>query len=111
MTRVGGAAHTVLIGDAFFIPADLLVVYTTVTAMGRCRTDRRRYRSWGFLSVAMIGYLIDNLFEVYQGGLRHLPDSPDAADALFYACFLSVSLDSWPAAETWSGVGCSPSTR
>jgi diguanylate cyclase (GGDEF)-like protein len=87
MTRVGGAAHTVLIGDAFFIPADLLVVYTTVTAMRRCRTDRRRYRSWGFLAVAMIGYLIGHLFQVYQGGLRHLPDSPDAADALFYACF------------------------
>jgi diguanylate cyclase len=87
VTRLGGAAHTTLIGDAFFIPADLLAFCTTVMASRHCRADRRRFRSWAFISVAMAGYLVGDVLQFYHEGVRHLPDSPDWSDTIFYAFF------------------------
>ena len=54
-TRLGGMAHSTFIGDAFFIPMDLLVIFSTITASRRCRIDRRRFWSWAFVSVLRPG--------------------------------------------------------
>ncbi len=89
VTRFGGPTHTALIGDAFFIPMQSLAVYATITAAKRCRADPRRCWSWALLSVAMVGYLIGDLLQLYQEGIRHLPDTPDWSDAVFYLFFFA----------------------
>jgi diguanylate cyclase (GGDEF)-like protein len=89
VARLGGAVHTTVIGDAFFIPMDLLVIYSTITASRRSRADRRRFWSWAFISVAMIGYLIGDLLQLYREGIRHFSDSPDWSDAIFFAFFFA----------------------
>ena len=88
-TRVGGDAHSTFIGDAFFVPMDLLVILSTITASRRCRIDRRRFWSWALLSVAMVGYLIGDLLQLYHEGIRHFSDSPDWSDAIFFAFFFA----------------------
>lgn len=87
VTRVGGASHVVVIGDAFFIPVDVLAVFSAITAAKRCQADRRRCRSWAFVSVAMVGYLIGDLLQLYGEGIRHFADSPDWSDAVFFIFF------------------------
>lgn len=86
LTGVGGAAHRTLIGDAFFLPIDLLAVYATVGGMRRCQADRRRYWSWGFVVVAMVGYLLSDMLQGYHEVIRHLSDTPDRTDVIFYVC-------------------------
>ena len=88
-TRFGGTTRTTLIGDAFFVPMQLLAIATTAKASRRCRADRRRCWSWGFVCVAMVGYLIGDLLQVYQEGIRHIADSPDWSDAVFYVFFFA----------------------
>jgi diguanylate cyclase (GGDEF)-like protein len=91
VTRLGGADHGVLIGDAFFVPIDLLAIYSMITAARNCRADRRRSWSWLFMSFAMVGYLISNVAQFYFEGIRHLPDSPYWSDAIFYVfCFAGL---------------------
>jgi diguanylate cyclase (GGDEF)-like protein len=89
VTRLGGVAHTTLIGDAFFIPMDLLVIYSTITASRRCRLDRKRFWSWALVSFAMVGYLIGNVLQLYQEGILHFPDSPDWSDTIYFAFFFA----------------------
>jgi diguanylate cyclase len=86
ITRLG-TGHTALIGNLFLVAGDLLAIYSAATAMRRCRADHRRYWSWGFVALAMIGYLVGNLLQGYHEVVGHLPDTPDWADAVFYACF------------------------
>jgi diguanylate cyclase len=87
LTRVGGATHGTLIGDAFFLPADMLAIYSAVAASRRCHADRRRSWSWSFIAIGMIGYLIGDLLQLYNEGMRHLSDTPDWGDAVFYTFF------------------------
>src|ERR1700722_79584 len=87
LIRFGGEAHATLIGDAFFIPADLLAVCAMALASRNCRADRRRFWSWAFVSVAMVGYLIGDLLQLYHEGVRHFSDSPDWSDGVFYVFF------------------------
>ena len=84
VTGVGGPARRTIIGDTFLLPTDLLVLYATVRAMGRCRADRRRYWSWGFVAAAMSGYLVSDALQGYHEVVRHLSDSPDRTDVIFY---------------------------
>ena len=89
-TRLGGMAHSTFIGDAFFIPMDLLVLFSTITASRRCRIDRRRFWSCNLLSVAMLGdFLIGDLLQLYHEGIRHFSDSADWSDAIFFAFFFA----------------------
>jgi diguanylate cyclase (GGDEF)-like protein len=87
---LGGVVHATVIGDTFFIPMDLLVIYSTITASRRCRADRRRFWSWAFVSVAMVGYSIGDLLQLYHEGIRHFSDSPDWSDAIFLAFFFAA---------------------
>lgn len=89
VTRLGGAAHATLIVDAFLVPFNLLALYATAMAARRCRADRRLYWSWGFVAVAMVGNLIGGLLQGYHQFVRHLPDSPDATDVIFYLCLFA----------------------
>ncbi len=90
-TRWGGAAHQTLIGDAFFIPADLLALASAFMASRRCRDDHRLCWSWGFVAVAMVGNLVGGLLQGYHEFVRHGPDSPDGTDVVFYV-FLFAGL-------------------
>jgi diguanylate cyclase (GGDEF)-like protein len=87
VTRLGGEAHTTFIGDALFFPADLFAIWATAMASKRCEADRRRRRSWRFISIAMVGYLLGSLLQLYNESWRHLPDSPAWSDSIFYAFF------------------------
>ena len=91
LTGLGGTAHRALIGDAFFFLFNLLALYATATAWSRCRADRRLYWSWGFVAFAMVGNLTGGLLQGYHEFVRHLPDSPDATDVIFYV-FLFAGL-------------------
>ena len=88
VARLGGV-HATVIGDTFFIPMDLLVIYSTITASRRCRADRRRFWSWAFVSVAMVSNLIGDLLQLYHEGIHHFSDSPDWSDAIFFAFFFA----------------------
>jgi hypothetical protein len=87
ITRIGGSAHVTWIGDAFFVPADLLAAAASVGAAVRSRGDLRRARSWGFVAVAMLGYVTGDLLQVYSENIRHVADHPDFPDAIFYVFF------------------------
>jgi diguanylate cyclase (GGDEF)-like protein len=86
-TRLGGAVHSSFIGDAFFIPIDMLAVYSTIAAAANCQADRRRFWSWLLISFAMVGYLVSNVDQLYFEGIHHLPDSQYWSDAVFYVFF------------------------
>jgi diguanylate cyclase len=87
VTRLGGASHSAIIGDTFFIPADVLAICATVGASWKCRSDRRRRLSWMLVAVAMAGYLVGDLLQLFREGIHHIPDSPDWSDAAFYLFF------------------------
>jgi diguanylate cyclase (GGDEF)-like protein len=80
-------AAAVNVGNVFLVAADLLALYAAFGAMRRCRDDPRRYRSWAFISIAMVGYLVGNLLQGYHEVVRHAADTPDWGDAVFYLFF------------------------
>jgi diguanylate cyclase (GGDEF)-like protein len=83
---LGGVAYRTLVENTIFVLANVLAVGAALVAMHRCRADRRRYRSWAFVAVAVAAYLVGHLLQGYQELVRQLPDSPDAMDGLFYVC-------------------------
>ncbi len=90
VTGLGGTAERTLIGDIFFIPFNLLALYATAGAAKRCHADRRLYWSWTFVACAMAGNVIGVLFQGYHQFVRHLSDSPDATDVIFYLCLFAA---------------------
>jgi diguanylate cyclase (GGDEF)-like protein len=89
-TRVGGPTYVTLIGDTFFLPIDVLAVVTSMAASRRCRVDRRLRWSWGFVAAAMVGNLIGGALQGYHEFVRHLPDTPDGTDVVFYVCLFAA---------------------
>ena len=89
LTKLGGTAHTALVGDAFFFPMDMLAIYAALTASRRCRADRRRCWSWSLVSIALVGYLIGELLQFYQENIHHVADSADLSDVFFLAFFFA----------------------
>ena len=90
----GGATNeTTTVGDLFFLPIDLLAVFSTACAARRTRSNAQLFRSWTFVSIAMVGYLMGNVLQTYTEVVRHSTDAPDLADLAFYVFFFVALAD------------------
>ena len=85
-----GRGLSTLIGNTSFLLANFLAIGAAVRAMKACRADRRRYRAWGFVAIASVGYLVGHLLQGWHDLPLQLPDTPDWGDALFYACLFAA---------------------